>query len=99
MRYLVLNLEHLDKWTEGRRHAAKKYYEFLKDFPSITLPKEMDYAKHVYHLFVIQVNEGGIKRRDDLAKFLNENGVSTGLALPNTITFTALFQRFGIQER
>lgn len=95
---LGVKLRYLDKWTEGRRHAAKKYYEFLKDFPSITLPKEMKYAKHVYHLFVIQVNEGGIKRRDDLAKFLNENGVSTGLHYPIPLHLQPCFRNLGYKK-
>jgi dTDP-4-amino-4,6-dideoxygalactose transaminase len=92
---LGVKLKHLDKWTADRRRAAKKYYELLKDFSFITLPKEMSYAKHVYHLFVIHVNEGGIKRRDDLAKYLNDNGVSTGLHYPIPLHLQPCFKDLG----
>jgi len=92
---LGVKLKHLDKWTEGRRRAAKKYYELLKDFSFITLPKEMSYAKHVYHLFVIQVNTDGSKGRDDLAKYLNDSGVSTGLHYPIPLHLQPCFKDLG----
>ena len=95
---LGVKLKHLDKWTEGRRRVAKKYNEFMKNFSSITLPKEMDYAKHVYHLFVIQVNEGGTKQRDDLSKFLNENGVSTGFHYPIPLHLQPCFKDLGYKK-
>jgi dTDP-4-amino-4,6-dideoxygalactose transaminase len=66
--------------------VAVKYKEKLKDFSNIKLPDEMPYAKHVYHLYVIQV--GGDKKktdsgkRDALQKYLGENGISTGLHYP-----------------
>jgi dTDP-4-amino-4,6-dideoxygalactose transaminase len=83
---LGVKLKHLEKWTEGRRRVAVKYKEKLKDFSNIKLPDEMPYAKHVYHLYVIQV--GGDKKktdsgkRDALQKYLGENGISTGLHYP-----------------
>jgi dTDP-4-amino-4,6-dideoxygalactose transaminase len=92
---LGVKLKHLDKWTDGRRRAAQKYNELLKNVTFIQLPKEMSYAKHVYHLFVIQVNEGGAKRRDELAKYLNDNGVSTGLHYPIPLHLQPCFKDLG----
>jgi dTDP-4-amino-4,6-dideoxygalactose transaminase len=67
---LNVKLNHLEKWTNERRRAAKKYYECLKEVDQIILPREMEYAKHVYHLFVIQVKNkeqknGGTSKRDN----------------------------------
>jgi dTDP-4-amino-4,6-dideoxygalactose transaminase len=95
---LGVKLKHLANWTNSRRRAAKKYNELLKDFSFITLPQEMSYAKHVYHLFVIQVNEGGTKRRDELAKFLNDNGVSTGLHYPIPLHLQPCFKNLGYKK-
>jgi dTDP-4-amino-4,6-dideoxygalactose transaminase len=95
---LGVKLKHLDKWTESRRKVAKKYNELLKDLLTITLPKEMDYAKHVYHLFVIQVNEGGSKKRDELAKYLNDNGISTGLHYPIPLHLQPCFKDLGYKN-
>jgi len=74
---LNLKLDHLDKWTEKRRAAADKYRKLLKDIELIKLPLEMEYGKHVYHLFVIQYSE-----RDKLQNFLNSCEISTGLHYP-----------------
>ena len=77
---LGVKLKHLNDWTDGRRKVAAKYHDLLSDVEGITLPKEMPDVKHVYHLFVIRVNgEDGNKKRDDLQKFLTENGVASGL--------------------
>jgi dTDP-4-amino-4,6-dideoxygalactose transaminase len=95
---LGVKLKHLDNWTDGRRRAAKKYNEFLNNLSDITLPKEMPYSKHVYHLFVIKVNEGGSKRRDELAKYLNDNGVSTGLHYPIPLHLQPCFKDLGYKH-
>jgi len=79
---LGVKMKYIEKWTDGRRKVAAKYRELLGDFEEIILPVEMDYAKHVYHLYVIQVRNGGTEKRDSLAKFLNENGIATGLHYP-----------------
>jgi len=93
---LGVKLNYLNQWTDGRRRVAKRYYELMSDIKEIVLPKEMDYAKHVYHLFVIKVveqrEEGKMYRRDDLQKFLNENGIATGLHYPIPLHLQPCFQ-------
>ena len=37
-----------------RRDAVMKYNEYLKEIPELILPVEMQYARHVYHLYVVQ---------------------------------------------
>ncbi len=74
---LGVKMPHLAGWTEQRRRAAESYRRALKDIPNIVLPKAMEYSKHVYHLFVILA-----ERRDELMKYLNDHGVSTGLHYP-----------------
>lgn len=95
---LGVKLKHLNTWTEGRRNVAKKYAQQLKNFSFITLPKEMPYAKHVYHLYVIQVNNGGSRKRDELAKYLNENGISTGLHYPIPLHIQPCFKELGYKK-
>ena len=83
---LGVKLNHLNNWTDGRRSVAAKYRELLSDVNGIKLPTEMDYAKHVYHLFVIQVlgkdGEGRSEVRNNLQKFLGDNDIATGLHYP-----------------
>jgi dTDP-4-amino-4,6-dideoxygalactose transaminase len=49
----------------------------LKDINGIILPKREDWAKQVYHLFVIRTN-----KRDELQKYLKENDISNGVHYP-----------------
>ena len=82
---LGVKLKYLNEWTEKRRAVALRYKKLLGDVEQIVLPKEMPYAKHVYHLFVIRVKEKREKReerRNGLMRYLNENGVATGLHYP-----------------
>ena len=95
---LGVKLKHLDKWTEGRRCVAQQYRELLKAVSFITLPKEMTYAKHVYHLFVIQVIVGGSQQRDNLVKYLNDKGISTGLHYPIPLHLQPCFKDLGYNK-
>ncbi len=95
---LGVKLNHLDDWTTARRKVAKMYNELLSDVKQIILPKEASYAKHVYHLFVIQVEEGGKKERDNLAKYLNENGIATGLHYPIPLHQQKCFEFLGYKK-
>jgi len=87
---LGLKLKHLEAWTEKRRAAAAKYTEVLIGTERIILPEEMEYGKHVYHLYVIR-----IKNRDKLQKFLFENGISTGLHYPVPLHLQECFKNLG----
>jgi dTDP-4-amino-4,6-dideoxygalactose transaminase len=90
---LGVKLKHLDVWTNKRRSVAEKYFEQLKDLQEIVLPKEMPYAKHVYHLFVIQTS-----RRDELQNFLNKNEISTGLHYPVPLHLQECFEHLGYKK-
>lgn len=93
---LGVKLKHLEKWTESRRSVAAKYYELLQLCESIVIPKEMDFAKHVYHLFVLKMNNHRTtKTRDELSKFLNENEISTGLHYPIPLHLQPCFEHLG----
>ena len=46
---LGVKLKYLNEWTEKRRAVAARYKKLLGDVEQIVFPKEMAYAKHVYH--------------------------------------------------
>jgi len=95
---LGVKMKHLKRWTEERRRAASLYKNFLEDVKEVILPAEMGYAYHVYHLFVIQVKSGNIEERDRLAKFLNDNGISTGLHYPLPLHLQNCFSDLGYKR-
>lgn len=70
--FLRVKLPNLDRWNENRRATAKKYFEGIKN-PLLKLPlKSTDEFEHIYHVFVIRCD-----KRDELEKYLNENGIGT----------------------
>lgn len=71
-----LQLQRLDSFNESRRQIARWYGEGLEGIPVIT-PPVRDWAEPVFHLYVIQT-----PRRDELADYLKERGVQTGIHYP-----------------
>jgi dTDP-4-amino-4,6-dideoxygalactose transaminase len=74
---LRVKLRHLESWTEGRRTIAAFYSERLKDC-GFVLPREMPYARHVFHVYAVRVPA----RRDAVVQNLNAAGVQTGIHYP-----------------
>ena len=72
---LRVKLRHLERWTEARRAIAAFYSERLKD--CFTTPRQMPYARHVYHVYAIRV-----AHRDSVARNLTAAGVQTGIHYP-----------------
>lgn len=99
---LGVKLRYLAEWNEKRRMAASKYSTLLKDVEQIILPKEMGYAKHVYHLFVIQVkskgDNNGSEERDKLREFLTSKNIATGLHYPVPLHLQECFKDLGYKK-
>ena len=99
---LGVKLKHLSKWTDARRAVAAKYNKGLKDVLKVITPKEMSYAKHVYHLYVIQVNDGSLEAstqlRDKLKDFLTQQGVNVGLHYPIPLHMQECFKVLGYKK-
>jgi dTDP-4-amino-4,6-dideoxygalactose transaminase len=90
---LGVKLHHLPKWTEARRRNASLYNRYLAGIPNVVPPKEMPYARHVYHLYVICTT-----RRDELQKFLETKGISTGLHYPVPLHVQEVFKPLGYRQ-
>ncbi len=73
---LAVKLKHLDRWNQMRNRVADMYRQRLKDLP-IGLPAEIDGHFQVYHQFVIEVDF-----RDEMQKYLRDNGVPTLIHYP-----------------
>lgn len=90
---LKIKLKYLERWTNERRSAAAFYDSALKEIEQITLPVQMPYAKHVYHLYVIRT-----LKRDELMKHLAANGISAGLHYPVPIHLQECFRELGYRK-
>ncbi len=80
---LSAKLKHIDAGNDRRRKWADRYTNGLKQARNITLPFAMPGYRHVYHLYVVETKEPG--RRDELLKFLNDNGVDAKSHYPIAI--------------
>lgn len=74
---LNVKLKYLSEWTETRIKNAEIYKNLLRDAEDIITPEVLPDIKHVYHCYVIRT-----ARRNELMKFLNENGIATGIHYP-----------------
>ncbi len=96
---LGIKLKYLEKWTEERRRVAVKYREVLGDLDRIILPSEVEGCRHVYHLYVIRINEKNsdvmISLRDKLRTHLSENKISSGLHYPVPLHLQKCFNYLG----
>ncbi|MCK4307771.1 DegT/DnrJ/EryC1/StrS family aminotransferase [candidate division WOR-3 bacterium] len=88
---LRVKLKHLLNWNEKRRRNAKIYNSLL-EATSVITPKEKEYAKHVYHLYVIKS-----ERRDELAEYLNSKGISTGIHYPIPLHLQPAYKYLGLK--
>jgi dTDP-4-amino-4,6-dideoxygalactose transaminase len=70
-----VGLRHLNELNEHRRQVAARYNERLAGI--VPTPPERTWAKAVYHMYVIRA-----ERRDELAKYLQERGIGTGIHYP-----------------
>lgn len=76
---LSVKLPHVDAWSAGRRAAAARYNDLLRDMPGIVTPVEQPYARHVYHQYTLRILDG---RRDAVQAALDAAGISTMIYYP-----------------
>ena len=72
---LSAKLPYLEKWNDERKKLARRYDENLKGV--VEIPKVEEGNEHVYYLYVVKV-----PNREELMKFLKENGVGTAIHFP-----------------
>ena len=86
---LRVKLRHLDGWNKRRHELADIYRDRLAGVP-VKLPIEADDARHVYHLFIIEVEE-----RDNFAQYLKEQGIPTSVYYPQPLHLNKPLEHLG----
>lgn len=97
---LSAKLPRLTAWNNARARHAALYDALLADAP-IARPAALGKRTHVWHLYVIRA-----PRRDELAAFLSQRGIITGIHYPLPVHRHPMFadsplaaQRFPVAER
>jgi dTDP-4-amino-4,6-dideoxygalactose transaminase len=86
---LRVKLPRLDGWNEARRAHAARYHELLADLP-LTRPTVRDSVEHVWHLYVVRVDD-----RDALREQLAADGIDTGIHYPVPIHLQPAYRDLG----
>lgn len=92
---LNVKLTALDAWTEGRKRNARIYDDGFANAnlgPRVTTPVALPGVRHIYNQYVIRV-----PRRDDLRKFLGEQGIGTEIYYPVPLHLQKCFAYLGHQ--
>lgn len=90
---LNIKLKYLENFNNKRAHIAQIYEEILGGCKEIIIPKEVDKCKHVWHQYAIRS-----KQKDDMGKFLAENGVSSAAFYPVPLHLQKAFNYLGYKE-
>lgn len=90
---LQFKLRHLKRWNERRRRVAELYDSKLRSVKEIELLKTGENNYHVYHLYVIRCN-----KRNELQRYLKQNGIQTVIHYPLPIHLQKGFKSFGYKK-
>lgn len=73
----LAQMEKIEEYVNARRNNAKLYNSLLKDVEGIALPPEANWAKNIYWLYSILIEEDFGINRDELIIKLEERGIET----------------------
>jgi dTDP-4-amino-4,6-dideoxygalactose transaminase len=83
---LSVKLKHLKEWIDARRRAARRYDEALRGL-DLSLPYYAPNSEPSYHQYSIRTS-----RRDALAEFLRQRGVSSAIYYPIPLHLQPAYQ-------
>lgn len=86
---LGVKLRHLDDWNASRRKHATHYLGLLAD-TRLRLLEEMPFTRSVYHIFPVFTPQ-----RENLAEYLKERKISTGIHYPIPVHLQAGYRDLG----
>src|SRR5437016_4446598 len=71
---LQVKLKYLDRANQARRANARFYDQHLAKIEEVVLPEEAEYARHVYHLYVVRV-----QNRDRVLQAMANRGIACSI--------------------
>ena len=86
---LSVKLNHLHKDNQRRQKLANLYNQQLGKLKQVTLPHVADNVHHVYHLYVVQVDN-----RDELRQKLSDQKIGTGIHYPMPVHQQSAFKKY-----
>jgi len=90
---LRLKLDRLAEWNGQRRERAESYRELLSRVDGLILPFEPSWARAVYHLYVIRVQD-----RQELQDRLKEAAIGSGIHYPIPLHSQKAYRTLGYSQ-
>jgi dTDP-4-amino-4,6-dideoxygalactose transaminase len=92
--FLGVKLRHLRSWNQKRREHALRYHQLLSELSdSVSIPREAEWTRGVYHLYVVRVQD-----REALQAFLAETGIGTGIHYPIPLHLQKAYSHLGYRK-
>jgi dTDP-4-amino-4,6-dideoxygalactose transaminase len=88
--FLLAKLPHLNEWNKARKSVARRYDGLLTRLAGVTPLEAREDVDHVYHLYVVQVDD-----RDAVRERLGAQGVQTGIHYPVPLHLTPAYAGLG----
>jgi len=90
-----VQLKKLDEWNAKRIENAKLLSDGISKIDGLTPPYVDSRVKHVFHQYVIRVEDEFPLSRDELMAKLREKGIGTAIHYPIPVHHQPLYQRLG----
>jgi dTDP-4-amino-4,6-dideoxygalactose transaminase len=90
---LRIKLRHLEKANQARRAHAAEYHQLMDGIEEAILPAEAEYARHVYHIYAIRV-----QNRDEVIELLAAKGIGCSIHYPIPIHLQEAYRGLGYRR-
>ena len=91
---LSVKIKYIQEWTKKRINNARYYDELFRENNHVSIPLKYHNSKHVYHLYVIKC-----EKRDELKKFLEDNGISVAIHYPKPLPFLNAYNYLKLSKK
>jgi perosamine synthetase len=91
----IEQLKKVSKFTAKRQENAKLLSKGLSDITGLTIPKVAKDRNHVFHQYVIRINDEFAMSRDKLVEFLRSRDIGAGVYYPNGLHTCPHITKFG----
>jgi len=92
-----VQLKKLDEFNNKRVSNAEKLTNIIKNINGLTPPYVGKVIKHVFHQYVIKVDNFGMSR-DELKQYLENKGIGAAVHYPIPIHHQPLYQKLGYSK-
>ena len=90
---LNVKLKHIESDIEKRKQIGIKYNNALSKIDGLSIPVIAENRKEVYYVYSILT-----EKRDELAEFLNSNGIGTSIYYPLPLHLQKVFANLGYKK-